>query len=94
MEAKHTPGTWLINDSKHEGRDFKLIVYSQNNRRVALCYRENNCVYNEIEESYRNAKLIAAAPELLEALKEVIAISDRDHSAWDYAKSIIKKATE
>ena len=41
-----------------------------------------------------NAKLIAAAPELLEALQEVIKISDRNHIAWDKAKEAIKKAIE
>ena len=38
------------------------------------------------------AKLIAAAPELLSALKAVIAISDRKHDAWDAARAAIAKA--
>lgn len=40
-----------------------------------------------------NAKLMAAAPDLLEALKEVVRISDRKHIAWDKAKEAIFKAT-
>lgn len=39
-----------------------------------------------------DALLIAAAPDLLEALQEVIAISDRKHDAWDKAKAAIAKA--
>lgn len=39
-----------------------------------------------------DALLIAAAPDLLEALQEVVAISDRKHDAWDKAKAAIAKA--
>ena len=40
-----------------------------------------------------NARLIAAAPELLCALRDVVALSDRKHEAWDRAKEAIAKAT-
>lgn len=40
-----------------------------------------------------NARLIAAAPDLLDALKEVVRISDRKHDAWDAARAAIAKAT-
>ena len=39
-----------------------------------------------------DARLIASAPELLEALREVVALSDRKHDAWDKAKAAIAKA--
>ena len=45
------------------------------------------------DEMEANAKLIAAAPDLLEALIEVVRISDRKHDAWDKAKAAILKAT-
>lgn len=45
------------------------------------------------EVSRANARLIAAAPELLEALQQVVAISDRKHEAWDKAHAAIAKAT-
>ncbi len=37
-------------------------------------------------------RLLAAAPDLLEALKEVVALSDRKHNAWDKARDAIAKA--
>ena len=40
------------------------------------------------------ATLFAAAPDLLEALIEVVRISDRKHDAWDKAKAAINKATQ
>lgn len=44
------------------------------------------------EASEQLAKQFAASGELLEALKEVVRISDRNHEAWDKAKEAIKKA--
>ena len=84
-ETKHTPGPWY----PVEFAGFHVIKTEP--------YYDAGDDLLDVEESPNaeaNAKLIAAAPELLECLKEIIAISDRDHSAWEYAKSIIKKATE
>jgi hypothetical protein len=45
-----------------------------------------------LPETRANAKLMAAAPDLLEALQEVVRISDRNHVAWVKAKAAIEKA--
>ncbi|MEN4277966.1 hypothetical protein [Serratia marcescens] len=49
-----------------------------------------------MEQAYADAKAVCAAPpapavpdELLDAMEEVIRISDRDHEAWDKAKAAI-----
>jgi hypothetical protein len=44
-------------------------------------------------EARANARLMAAAPDLLESLQEIISITDRDHIAWVKAKAAIEKAT-
>jgi hypothetical protein len=44
------------------------------------------------DDQEANANLFAAAPDLLEALQKVIAISDRKHDAWDEGKAAIAKA--
>lgn len=44
------------------------------------------------EEAEANARLIAAAPEMLEALEGILAITDRDHAAWNKARAAIAKA--
>lgn len=44
------------------------------------------------KDGFDNANLIAAAPELLAALKAVVAIGDRKHDAWDAAYAAIAKA--
>lgn len=43
-------------------------------------------------ETRANARLMAASPDLLEALQDIIAITDRDHVAWHEAKAAIAKA--
>ena len=93
MENKHTPGPWFW----HYGidGDTKMDVLTSSTSKV--CDFGDCETYYPIEGTPPNeadAKLIAAAPELLEALIEVVAISDRKHDAWDKAKAAIKKATE
>jgi hypothetical protein len=48
---------------------------------------------SSLPEARANARLMSAAPDLLEALQDIIAISDRDHIAWIKAKAAIAKAT-
>lgn len=47
---------------------------------------------SNLPESRANARLMSAAPDLLESLKEIISITDRDHIAWVKAKAAIEKA--
>lgn len=44
------------------------------------------------EEITVNANLMGATPELLEALKEIISVTDRKHDYWDRAHASIAKA--
>jgi hypothetical protein len=88
---KGTYGEWYLNKRNprlFEVRDYhgKLIAELEN-------YEMNKQIMS-IHECEANAKLIAAAPKLLEALIEVVKISDRNLIAWDKAKEAIKKATE
>ena len=48
--------------------------------------------YQHEPEKQANALLIAAAPDLLAALKAVVRISDRKHDAWDFAHAVIARA--
>ena len=63
METKHTPGPWMFDATlKGDGSFGGSYIVSNNAKRtwpLAEVYREDN------------ARLIAAAPELLEALKEI-----------------------
>lgn len=71
-EKKHTPGPWHVGKyrSGHTkiGHVFAEIVVGQidgQDQHAHICYTFNS----DIGESLANARLIAAAPELLEALR-------------------------
>ncbi len=77
--TNYTPGPWTA---------VKLIVVKMTMIHadpIATCWPAEG-------SEQANARLIAAAPELLEALREVVRISDRKHNAWDKAKAAIAKA--
>ena len=65
METKHTPGPWIFDATlKCDGSFGGSYIVSNNAKRtwpLAEVYREDN------------ARLIAAAPDLLEALKALVA---------------------
>lgn len=76
-EENHTPGPWSVWSRN------KLCIEAPSGN-VALCNLARNCE--------ADARLIASAPDLLRALKAVVAISDRKHDAWDAAHAAIAKA--
>ena len=98
MEEKHTPGPWVADYDI-----YPIMVYSESQRRPT--YDEIDNVYGEAMEfiantgcNKANARLIAAAPELLEALQEIIASSDAGNasildSLTCKARASISKAT-
>ena len=67
----HTPGPWTI--TVHPQTSGQFIVGSDPVQSVICEIRR----YPEREESQANARLMAAAPALLAALKEAVANSDR-----------------
>lgn len=79
---------WLVRDEETDNRDV-----------VAVIPKTGDEEYDD-EVTYRNAKLIKAAPDLLEALKQLVA---DDHPLADYnqqlnarqiAREAIAKATK
>lgn len=88
-EFKGTPGPWFITGSMT--KYIEARIDGGMIQEVAACgptHEDNG--YGAQQNA--NANLIAAAPELLEALQEVVRISDRKHDAWDKAKAAINKA--
>lgn len=89
MEQKHTSGPWSINGNKIDGNGYHIV--SVNSHRTS--------------EGEANARLISAAPELLEALEKFIEyekLMDDENLAnamfayvefADMARSSIAKAT-
>ena len=72
MTTQHTPGTWS-DGLHHQGH---LAIQSDNGRLVALC---GAIARNDEQlENLANARLIAAAPELLAALEWAVDRLDDD----------------
>lgn len=88
METKHTKGQWEINKYTHILMH-KDIVSIKSEDGVDVCLMSNPKSINE------NAKLIAAAPDLLEAL--IIAkslIVGGSVEDWSKINNAIKKVTK
>lgn len=82
MTNAHTPGPWLVWDLKGTARvDHTTGVFRQldgnDEQTIALCDEDLSL---SSDEQFANARLIAAAPELLEALEEL-------EQRLDYTKS-------
>ena len=59
--SKHTPGPWIVEEAGHYGSP-RLLYEIMNKRTVA----------HALEEGPFNARLIAAAPEMLEGLEATV----------------------
>lgn len=66
METTHTPGPWTSGTSNYR----KAIFAPDSRGAIPIAYVGNNGQDHEVEIS--NAKLIAAAPELLAALRGIV----------------------
>jgi hypothetical protein len=100
MEFKHTPGPWVVSDSplgytesaiKHGTGMMYLNVVAGRAKIVTKCLHKDSMTL------IANAKLIAAAPELLDALIAAyneLNLKYNDTEVINKAKGAIKKATE
>lgn len=99
-EFKGTPGEWWVEDESFssDGEDAVIsceIRYGM----VEICRISQGGSERDIEEPFANeqaanANLIAAAPELLEALQDALHAHDKhgEHSEWDFSRAAIAKA--
>ena len=98
MKKKFTQGEWVIDKQ----RDTVCIDILCNNEVVATCWDDYDCV----DQLRANAKLIAAAPDLLNRLNSIVLSvkahpdyvngqeGDEWHDIVELAEQTIKKATE
>ncbi len=83
MANKHTPGPWYFDT------DERSICRGEENGRVRVCQIDDIS-----REDNANARLIAAAPDLLEALRDMV--SDHEclsEATLKFARTAIAKAT-
>lgn len=93
METNHTNGNWIYRIVKNFSESISCTVYAQNGDIICKMMRDDAPNYS-IQEA--NAKLIAAAPEMLEALIALkTANGSNNFDGWHESfKDAIKKANE
>jgi hypothetical protein len=96
--SKHTPGPWEVVDLPHG-----IVVRTESPKktrfgasRYAAIGGFDRAEPDQFAEAMANARLIASAPDMLEALETIVA-TERDrhgyHPAWtDQARAAIAKA--
>lgn len=102
MAATHTPGPWIYGsevgvDSTRIETESGRVIGAIRTREVTD-WQHGHPIYSWSDEGAANARLIAAAPELLEALQKLCAIQEYGDVAswapeWADARAAIAKAT-
>lgn len=81
-QSKHTPAPWYLKPDPHADNKWDMVVVSD--------HRYIQCEGRTAEEAQANARLIASAPELLEALEQILKCHDSQSEQW--AEEAIAKA--
>lgn len=84
--SKHTPGPWNVGHEDENTGEIEVI----SDGRPYVCLVLPGAI-DEVTPA--NARLIAAAPELLEALQRLVDAVDPESTGWGEAVAVIAKAT-
>jgi hypothetical protein len=76
---QHTPGPWNATHRKGSDGMYRTEVYSAQHGGIATCDWTPKHCGNGVTETYReaNAQLIAAAPDMLNALRSLLRHAER-----------------
>lgn len=90
-QFKGTPGPWRVSEKRGELIDIR----HENNEPGAMSLNLAQVVARQswLKEAEANARLIAAAPELLEALQIICFFEDISSTQREIAEAAIAKAT-
>ena len=93
--SKHTPGPWEAKHRAGHDNQYRTEIFSAEHGGIATCaWTPKNCG-NGVTGTYReaNARLIAAAPDLLEALQHLTLVLKAAGYGTERADAAIAKAT-
>lgn len=98
-EAKHTPGPWQTDRNNVHSGQIATVHHCLNNDWVEIWSPDAFAETEEMQEA--NARLIAAAPELLDALEDLVSFMNLAPELANYdieveledARAAIAKAT-
>lgn len=93
MSAQHTPGPWQAYRIEKKGPGLPYTPVAAKTL-LAKVYSE---AFGDYEQSEANARLIAAAPDLLNALQYIVGCSApmtrQQEECWPVMRAAIAKAT-
>ncbi len=99
---KHTPGPWSLGEPERVGEGLHAPIHAQKHGELAMVVWQMEDARIERVRSIdceANAHLIAAAPELLESLTNLVGLArlgaahlDKYHAALASAEAVIAKA--
>lgn len=84
MNMTHTPGPWIVGGESSNDAESEFVCNADGSKTIcwtADTYNEDKDEGEATDEDRANARLIAASPELLEALKAAVAVM----TGWSYA---------
>ena len=87
----HTPAPWTVEEYGDDETPTLVIHRGETENRI--CFMATPGSKGDPAMIEADAHLIAAAPDLLEALKAVVAVADRATVEFDRAHAAIAKAT-
>ncbi len=95
MSSKHTPGPWTVLPEEM-GKSYLRVRGTVLGLRYKIAdvrhISYDNAPASEAQTTHANARLIAAAPELLEALQRLDK-NGHTQATWEFALRAIAKAT-
>jgi hypothetical protein len=102
--SKHTPGPWATDEADHDAPYQDIKIKAGKHRTVCTVWIDDAPVRDFNAEQAANARLIAAAPDLLEALTKLLDMHERCDAGFaphvelrfairDMARAAIAKAT-
>lgn len=97
MSEKFTPGPWFGGwewDEDWDNFDFGIVAANRGEICKISDRRENShvCANSPMDETMANAKLISAAPDLYDALKELVAHCESHGIRFLSANAALRKA--
>lgn len=93
MSAKHTPGRWWVSGADDDEVHCRIFAQDMGqNVHISLVKPPHVGGIIPAEQLKANARLIAAAPELLEALKELADLYDTDEGCRSLPEYIAARA--
>lgn len=91
MTSKHTPGPWTLAD---DGTPFVYKIGERGSNVFSLSVQGGGHPSDvaSFDERVANARLIAAAPDLLDALIEIVEdLTHEDHEPGDWSQHVVVK---